>query len=187
MNRKLFITVLLLALPLFAARAQEFDPEHRYGMEVWAGLSPVQTLLEKYQKELPEGSEYVNKIGPAVTASFIFDLNDKWTLQGGLNVSRARYDITTPEGAPFSDHATPTLTFLFNTRYNWLSKPHVRMYSGVGFGMTNKVMLAVFFPSPIPIITLLGINVGTQRIYLSAEVTAGAGSTGGVAGIGLRF
>ena len=53
--------------------------------------------------------------------------------------------------------------------------------------MTNKVMLAVFFPSPIPIITPLGINVGTQRIYLSAEVTAGAGSTGGVAGIGLRF
>ena len=180
--------VLLLALPMFAARAQEFDPEHRYGLEAWVGLSPLQTLMEKYKEELPEGSEYHNRIAPAATVSFIFDLNDRWTLQGGLNLSRAKYDIIKPgEPGPSQGLASPTLTFLFNTRYNWLSKPHVRMYSGVGFGMTNKVMLAVFFPSPIPIITPIGINVGTNRIYLSAEATAGAGSTGAVAGLGIRL
>lgn len=187
------MTALLLSLPLLAVSAQEFDPEHRSAIEITAGLSPVQTLLEKYDEDLlGAGMSYRNLIGPGITASYVFDLNDKWTVTGGVNVSRAIFEITSTESdGPFSEtlreNGTPTLTFLLEGRYVWLRRPHVKMYSGVGVGMTGKVMLAVFFPTPIPNITPLGITLGTDHIYLTAEITAGARSTGGVAGLGFRF
>ena len=61
------------------------------------------------------------------------------------------------------------------------------MYSGVGVGMTGKVMLAVFFPTPIPSITPLGVTLGTDHFYLTADITAGSRSVGGSAGLGIRF
>jgi hypothetical protein len=188
MSRKLFILALMLALIPLTARAQLFDPEHRLAIEVLAGTSPVQTMLEKYKEDLPDGTTYVNKMGPAVTLSAVYELNDKWFIQGGLNLSRAIFDISSAEDPyPYTEYGTPTLTFLFSARYNWLRKEHVKVFSGVGFGMTPKVMMAVFFPTPIPSITPIGATVGFDTLYFTAEITAGSNSLGGLAGIGFRF
>ena len=182
------IFALLLTMPLFTARAQLFDPEHRSAIEAVAGISPIQTLLEKYPEELPEGGSYKNRLGPAGSVLYVFDLNDKWTVVGGVNLSRSIHEVTLPDtSGPTTEYGTPTLTFLLGTRYHWLRRDHFRLYSGVGMGMTNKVMLAVFFPSPIPTITPIGGAVGTDTIYFTAEITAGGNSLGGVAGLGFRF
>ena len=182
------ILALLLALPFFTARAQLFDPEHRSAMEVIVGVSPLQTMMEKYKEELPEGGSYKNRIGPAASLLYVFDLNEKWTIEGGLNLSRSIYDITVPGASgPEKKYGTPTFTALFGTRYHWMRKDHIRLYSGVGVAMTNKVMLAVFFPSPIPTITPIGFGVGTDTIYFTAEISAGGNTIGGVAGLGYRF
>ena len=182
------LLALLLAAPLFTAHAQLFDPEHRSAVEVIAGISPLQTMMEKYKEKLPEGGSYKNLIGPAASALYVFDLNEKWTLQGGLNLSRSIYDITVPDSPQTQrEYGTMTFTALFGTRYHWMRKDHLRLYSGVGVAMTPKVMLAVFFPSPIPTITPIGGAVGTDTFYFTAEITAGGNSLGGVAGLGYRF
>ena len=182
------LLALLLALPFFTVRAQEFDPEHRIAIEAVAGLSPIQTLLEKYKEDLPDGGSYVNKMGPAVSVLGIYDLNDKWSVQGGLNLSRSIFDVTLPDSTgPSREYGTPTLTFLFATRYHWLRTPNATVFSGVGVAMTNKVMLAVFFPSPIPTITPIGATFGTDTIYFTAELSMGGNTLGGLAGLGFRF
>lgn len=182
------IFALLLAMPMFTARAQLFDPEHRSAIEVLAGISPIQTLLEKLPDELPDGGSYKNRLGFAGTVQYVFDLNDKWTVLGGVNLSRSIHEVTLPDtSGPTTEYGTPTLTFLFGTHYHWMRRDHLRLYSGVGVGMTNKVMLAVFFPSPIPTITPIGGAFGTDHFYVTAEITAGANSLGGLAGLGLRF
>lgn len=179
---------LLLSLPVLAARAQEFDPEHRSAVEVTVGLSPVQTLLQKYMEDLPDGTSFTNILAPGYTAQYVFDLNDNWTVTGGVNLSRARFKVTTAESpTPFIEDGTNILTFLLEGRYVWLRRPYVKMYSGVGVGMTGKVMLAVFFPTPIPSITPLGVTLGTDHFYLTADITAGSRSVGGSAGLGIRF
>ena len=105
-----------------------------------------------------------------------------------MNLSRSKFEISYPDQAEtVLQDGTPTITFLFGTRYHWLRRDHVRLYSGVGVAMTNKVMLAVFFPSPIPTITPLGFGLGTDTIYLTAEISAGGNTLGGVAGLGFRF
>ena len=182
------LLALLLSVPFFAARAQLFDPEHRLSMKALAGTSPVQTMLEKYKGDLPEGASYKNQIGPAFTLAAEFDLNEKWTIQGGVNLSRAIYEITKSEDPqPYTDKGTITFTGLFSVNYMWLRRENVRLYSGVGFGMTPKVMMAVFFPTPIPSITPIGATVGFDTLYFTAEITAGSNSLGGLAGIGFRF
>ena len=190
MNRKVLIMALLLALPLFTARAQEFDPEHRWGIEAKVGLSPLQTLMEKYKdrEDLPEGSTYRNQTGPAATLSAVFEMNERISLEAGVNLSRAIYEISKPEDPyPFTDYGTITFTAVFSVRYAWLYRPHYKLYSGLGVGMTPKVMLATFFPSPIPNITPLGVTFGFNRVYFNAELCAGGASVGGLAGIGIKF
>ena len=182
------IIALLLSVPFFAAHAQLFDPEHRLAIEVLAGTSPVHTLMEKYKEDLPDGASYKNRIGPAASVVAFYDLNEKWSLRGGLNISRANFDITIPEETEtVKEHGALTFTGLFSVHYHWLRRDHFRVYSGVGVGMTPKVMMAVFFPTPIPSITPIGFALGTNSIYLTAEITAGGNSVGGLAGLGLRF
>ena len=181
---------LLLVLPVFAARAQEFDPEHRLGIEVRGGFSPLQTIMEKYKdrEELPEGSSYRNLTGPAATVSVNYEMNERVSLQGGLNFSRAVFEISKPEDPyPFTDKGTLTLTAVLSVRYAWMYRPHFKLYSGIGVGMTPKVMLASFFPSPIPNITPLGMTVGFNKFYFNAEFCAGGISVGGLAGVGIKF
>lgn len=178
----------LLAMLPFVVRAQEFDPEHRIAVEAVAGLSPIQTILEKYDKDLPEGGSYVNKMGPAVSLLGVYDLNDKWSVEGGLNFSRSIFDITLPDSPEtVREHGTVTVTFLLASRYHWLRTPHATVFSGVGVAMTPKVMLAVFFPSPIPTITPIGATVGTENFYFTAELSMGGNTLGGLAGLGYRF
>ena len=188
MSRKLLISALLLCAPFLAARAQLFDPEHRLSVEVLAGTSPVQTMMEKFKKEHPDGTTYKNLMGPAATVLAVFDLNEKWTVQGGINLSQAIFDISYPEEpATVRDKGTITFTGLFAVHYSWLRRDHLKLYSGVGFGMTPKVMMATFFPTPIPSITPIGFNAGFDKIYFTAEVSAGANTLGGLAGLGFRF
>ena len=182
------ILALLLCVPFFTARAQLFDPEHRLSAVALAGISPVQTYLEKYKGDLPEGASYKNLLGTAFTLAAEFDLNEKWTLLGGINLSRAIYEISQPDNAQTTtDKGTVTFTGLFAVHYMWLRRDYIRMYSGVGFGMTPKVMMSAFFPTPVPSITPIGASVEFSHIYLTAEITAGGNSLGGVAGLGFRF
>ena len=182
------IFALLLSVPFLSARAQLFDPEHRLAAEVLVGTSPVQTLMEKYKGDLPEGASYRNRMGPAASLLATFDLNEKWSLRGGLNLSRATFDITKPEETgTVTENGTITFTGLFAVHYHWLRRNHLRLYSGMGVGMTPKVMMSAFFPTPIPSITPIGFGLGTDTIYLTAEITAGGNSLGGLAGLGYRF
>ncbi len=188
MSRKVLILVLLLCFPFFMANAQLFDPEHRLSVQALVGTSPVHTLMEKYKEELPEGSSYRNLLAPAATIGAEFDLNEKWTIQGGINLSRAIFEITRPEeAAPARENGTVTFTGLFAVHYMWVRRDYFRVYSGVGVAMSPKVMMATFFPSPIPSITPIGASVEFSHIYLTAEITAGGNSVGGVAGLGFRF
>ena len=186
MNRRIPVLLALLFATVTVASAQEFDPEHRSALELSAGYAPLQALMMKYdgQSELtPE-----RFFSPAVSLAYVFQFNETWSFQAAANISGNYYKLLDENGAEAGrEFANLTPTAVLSLRYCWLKRKSFTMYSTFGVGLDPEILLASFFPAPIPNIAPLGIKFGKGKVYGIAEALVGSAATGLIFGIGCRL
>lgn len=186
MNRKLLLLFAVLFLVPLSASAQVFDPEHRNGLEINAGLSPVQVLLQSYKSE--EGLEGRNMIMPCCNISYVFSFNDVWAIVAGVNIAASRFKLTGPDGKPAgTEMGRIEPSGVASVRLCWGRKENYTLYSSFGVGMDPKILLASFFPTPIPNIVPLGVAFGKGKFYGLSELVLGSSSSGVIFGIGCHL
>lgn len=119
----------------------------------------------------------------------------KWLEVGGIvsyvNLSERLFDRITDANVGYSRQNT--ISVMANVRFSYLTSPTVRLYSGVGIGVSCNIAQSKYNEQTSSRVvatlagqlTIIGITVG-RRIYGFAELSIG---TCGVvnAGIGYRF
>jgi len=187
--KKIISMFCLLGLCL-AANAQHFISDKRNSLEFSVGYLPLAALLGDYYKPLG-ADEYANMSTNApvgFNASYLYDMNEKWTFQALIDVSTVNFVIGNQnnESKRLASQTTAALAAVF--RCKWFVSESVRMYSSFGVGIDPWLRINDgIVPWPLPYLTPLGINFGKKTVYGVSELSVSPAATSWLIGLGIRL